>query len=186
MPVTGRQTRHDYARLGTGAGVRSVPRTALAVDEQRVAARTVRETPGSPCRCGRTRTSPPVLLAPYLPQGRRRVPVSADSRAHGSPRAPRCTESRFITPAITPLILQVPANEQPDVGVSLYCGDSPGSRALRSNHAPTGYSRRVIKVGRLARRATKRGIQCPCGLPAMELGGLEPPTSWVRSRRSPN
>ena len=24
------------------------------------------------------------------------------------------------------------------------------------------------------------------GLRAMELGGLEPPTSWVRSRRSPN
>jgi hypothetical protein len=30
----GRRTRHEYARLGTGAGVRSVPRTALAVDDE--------------------------------------------------------------------------------------------------------------------------------------------------------
>jgi hypothetical protein len=39
VPVLGRQTRHDYARLGTGAGVRPLPRTAPAADEGRSAGR---------------------------------------------------------------------------------------------------------------------------------------------------
>jgi transposase-like protein len=32
----------------------------------------------------------------------------------------------------------------------------------------------------------KRRTPAAAGVPRMELGGLEPPTSWVRSRRSPN
>ena len=38
-------------------------------------------------------------------------------------------------------------------------------------------------------RAEQQNARIPrrgCGARAMELGGLEPPTSWVRSRRSPN
>jgi hypothetical protein len=44
----GVKTRHDYARLSAGAGVRSVPRTALAVDEaqQRRSARRGISLPG--------------------------------------------------------------------------------------------------------------------------------------------
>jgi hypothetical protein len=34
--------------------------------------------------------------------------------------------------------------------------------------------------------ALKRKNPRDCGVLRVELGGLEPPTSWVRSRRSPN
>src|SRR5215207_11575266 len=36
----------------------------------------------------------------------------------------------------------------------------------------------------LGRSTCPSTAELGCGIPAMELGGLEPPTSWVRSRRS--
>jgi hypothetical protein len=54
-------------------------------------------------------------------------------------------------------------------------------RAQRRASKSTG---RAAKEG-CAGRSNERTRRCR-GSPAMELGGLEPPTSWVRSRRSPN
>ena len=52
------------------------------------------------------------------------------------------------------------------------------NRIMRSVWAPIGPGhRRVVQY--LLEHAVRSGE-------AMELGGLEPPTSWVRSRRSPN
>ena len=47
----------------------------------------------------------------------------------------------------------------------------------------------LIHEGRSVMYVAKRNARIPRrgrGTRAMELGGLEPPTSWVRSRRSPN
>jgi hypothetical protein len=38
VPVVGRQTTHDYARFGTGAGVCTVPRAAPALDDEQALA----------------------------------------------------------------------------------------------------------------------------------------------------
>jgi hypothetical protein len=60
------------------------------------------------------------------------------------------------------------------------------SRVQGSSHAPTGISTDVMKLRPPTRLTAERKIAQSCGIRAMELGGLEPPTSWVRSRRSPN
>jgi hypothetical protein len=76
------------------------------------------------------------------------------------------------------------------------CISSPGRRralyrarfnpreSQRSTHAPTGYSSRVAKTKRPNRRAARKQTASQCAFREMELAGLEPATSWVRSRRS--
>ncbi len=63
------------ARFSQMAFARQPRRAALA-------ARNVRETPASQGGCGRNTAGPPLLLARYLPPGRRRVPLSAETRTN--------------------------------------------------------------------------------------------------------
>jgi hypothetical protein len=60
------------------------------------------------------------------------------------------------------------------------------SRVQGSSHARTGISTDVMKLRPPTQLTAERKTAQSCGIRAMELGGLEPPTSWVRSRRSPN
>ena len=57
-------------------------------------------------------------------------------------------------------------------------------RAARTGHvSPVCHDRKAM---RNAYVPVRREAPVVAGVRPMELGGLEPPTSWVRSRRSPN
>jgi integrase len=60
-------------------------------------------------------------------------------------------------------------------------GDPRGVLPACSLSVPQGRQRRVARPSPNAKKPRKRRAS-----PEVELGGLEPPTSWVRSRRSPN
>jgi hypothetical protein len=66
--------------------------------------------------------------------------------------------------------------------------DSPASLVIAWAGLASGVASGGSSVGDALRAATAalQAFCCHFDNQRMELGGLEPPTSWVRSRRSPN
>ena len=92
----------------------------------------------------------------------------------------------LITRTENPVNVSTPVSfDQPASVIGTPAGNSQSRRALDSNHPSTGYCRHVMKFEAVAPRPARRKPNRDAGVPAVELAGLEPVASWVRSRRSP-
>jgi hypothetical protein len=89
--------------------------------------------------------------------------------------------------------LTLPATAPKDACVGIHAEPCPmtawrPTRRSRQPQKPCKYELSDLQDGRTGRQGLshKPTTKALRGVRIMELGGLEPPTSWVRSRRSPN
>jgi hypothetical protein len=77
--------------------------------------------------------------------------------------------------------LYAPIGAKPKNATRSFCVKWPTPESASNDRVVT----KVVTTGRPVARPENKS-RAFARLSGMELGGLEPPTSWVRSRRSPN
>jgi GNAT superfamily N-acetyltransferase len=88
-------------------------------------------------------------------------------------RLMRALESHLVQAGVSEARLNATLNAVP-----FYVALGYVSTGAATNRLPSGVELPCVAMTKRLRRGAEHGM--------MELGGLEPPTSWVRSRRSPN